>query len=404
MLRSLLENSVRLQIRGDVPIGFHLSGGIDSASIVGLAAPLMDNPLKTFTAGFRDGEGFDDTGFAALSAEFFGTRHLETFPTHHDFERDFTHLIRHLDEPVAAPGAFAQFAVARLAAPHVKVVLGGQGADELIGGYARYYLAAVTAAVKADARGESLSGLPLSNLLENLGQLKAYRPLIAEVWPQGISDSPADLYLRLIRRGECVRRTLHADVWSGLSGYGAEHRYREVFCKLEGLDLLNRILHYETTASLPALLQVEDRVSMAWSLEARLPFLDVRIAELMFSLPANIKFKDGRLKSILRGAMKDVVPAQILGRSNKVGFPVPLKAWFDGPLRDWVRDLLLGERTRQRGLFSQTEVCRMLDGEGAFDRGVWGLVCLETWFRLWVDGEGLAAPAPRHMVPEVGAA
>jgi asparagine synthase (glutamine-hydrolysing) len=364
----------------------------------------MDSPLKTFTAGFRDGEGFDDTGFAALSAEFFGTQHFETFPTHLDFERDFTNLIRHLDEPVAAPGAFAQYAVARLAAPHVKVVLGGQGADELIGGYARYYLAAVTAAVKAEARGVSLSGLPLANLLENLGQLEAYRPMIAEVWPHGISDSPADLYLRLIRRCDHVRRALHSDVWSGLSGYRAEHRYREVFCECEGLDVLNRILHYETIASLPALLQVEDRVSMAWSLEARVPFLDVRIAELIFSLPVSVKFKDGRLKSVLRAAMKDVVPAQILGRSKKVGFPVPLKTWLDGPLRDWVRDLLLGERTRQRGLFSQDEVCRMLDREGAFGRGVWGLLCLETWFRLWVDGEGLTAPAPRHLVPEVGAA
>jgi len=394
-LLDLLRDSVRLQLRSDVPLGCHLSGGIDTAAITGLASQLVAGPVQTFTAGFAEGGIYDDTAFAGITAAQAGTRHAQVFPTAADFADSFERLIWFLDEPVAAPGVFPQYCVSRLASQRVKVVLGGQGADEIFGGYARYYLLYLEAALRQGINGPSTRlGLELADLLPNLEQLRNYRPLMASFWAEGLFGDPADRYLRLILRRAELQGLLAPDWQSGTTQAQLEERYRDLFNAPGEVELLDKVLHFELTAWLPALLQVEDRTSMAWSLESRVPFLSTRLADFAFSLPAAVKFSGGRLKYILRRAVEGLVPPQILQRRDKLGFPVPLSSWFAGPLRDWVHDLLLSRRSLERGLFRPEALRAALTQDSAFDRGLWGMLCLETWCRLFVDGKALPVMSP----------
>lgn len=389
-LRGLLNDAVRLQLQSDVPLGCHLSGGMDSASIVGLATAALGRPVSTFTAGFHDGTGFDDTAAAKVTADHFHTHHHATYPDADDFARHFQRLIWHLDEPVAAPGSYAQYGVSRLAREHVTVVLGGQGADELMAGYARHYLLMVEAALVGAARGERAEhGFGVEDLAPNLMQLHNYQPMMRQFWRDGLMDPVGLRYLRLIQRHEDGVELLSGDGRRALGGYHPRDRFLELFGAAQSpeIGVLDRVLHFETTVWLPALLQVEDRTSMAWSLESRVPMLDTRIGSLMFSLPAAIKFRQGRLKHLLRRAMGEMLPPAIVQRRDKVGFPVPLHVWFAGPLREWLHHILMDRRALARGLLKEDRSRAALGGQDAYNRDVWGQLCLEMWLRLFVDGQ-----------------
>jgi asparagine synthase (glutamine-hydrolysing) len=160
------------------------------------------------------------------------------------------------------------------------------------------------------------------------------------------------------------------------------------------VELLDQVLHFELTTWLPALLQVEDRTSMAWSLESRVPFLSRRLVDFAFSLPTAVKFSGGRMKAVLRRAVEGLVPPEILQRRDKLGFPVPLSQWFGGLLRDWVHDLLLSRSSLERGLFRPEALRAALQQDVPFDRGLWGMLCLEMWCRLFMDTNAGAAPVP----------
>ncbi|MBF0186446.1 MAG: asparagine synthase (glutamine-hydrolyzing) [Magnetococcales bacterium] len=384
-VREILDDSIALQLRSDVDVGCHLSGGIDSASIVGLATRRSPNRLKSFTAGFSEGGVFNDTHHAGISAEHFGTDHAEIFPTPERFDSRFHALMWALEEPVAGNGSFAQDAVSELASRHVKVVLGGQGADELAGGYVRYYLLALEEALKSEISGTPHPEMPLSELQKNLPQLQAYTPLMQSFWSDGLFQSESERFLRLITRQPNIQALLHPDLHSELQIHNPLARFHAVYAAPDAPEMLDRMLHFETTVWLPALLQVEDRTSMAWSLESRVPFLDTRLADYLFSLPTSVKFKHGRLKHLIRAAMADLLPPTILERRNKVGFPVPLSHWFSGPLREWLHDLLLDRRTLERGLFRQTSIEAAISNDSSFNRSIWGLICMESCLRQMVD-------------------
>jgi len=397
-LCSLLEDSVRLQLRSDVPLGAHLSGGVDTGALTSIASGMMEENgnssgrLKTFTAGFKEGGIYDDHEFAGITSSFCKSDHFIAYPTADDFEREFTRLMWFLDEPVAAPGLFPQYFVSKLAKENVTVVLGGQGSDEMLGGYTRYLILYLEQALKKSIAGSSNYDLhiPLADLLPNLPQLNKYQPLMSHYFKEGLFGEPDERYFRLILRNENISELLSPEIREMAKGYDPFDSFREIFNAKPEFELLNKVLYFEIKAWLPALLQVEDRMSMAWSLESRVPFLDTRIAELAFSMPSNIKFKGGITKYILRKALKGKLPESILWRQDKLGFPVPLKQWFKNDLNSFLKDKMLNSTALNRNIFRKEKIEAQLSGnqESEFDRTLWGMLCMETWFSIFMDGDG----------------
>ncbi len=389
-LLALLSDSVKLQLRSDVPVGCHLSGGIDTAAIAALARRQTGKPLQSFTAAFEEGGIYDDRAYARISAQAAGTDHQEILPGPADFADKFQRLIWFMDQPAAGPGLFPQFFVSRLAKQKVTVVLGGQGADEILGGYTRYYLWALEQHAMQQATGSPIhSTLTLQELLPGLSQLKNYMPLLRSFLKEDTGSADfASRYFLLIRRQSNLETLLHPDLLKTLDGYDPFTNYLEIFNRHPKADLLNRVLYFETTAWLPALLQVEDRMSMACSLESRVPFLDHRIVEWAFRLPASVKLAGGKTKAVLRQAARGLVADPILDRTDKIGFPVPLGRWFEGPLKPFLEEFLSENRLAKRGVL-RPEASANWKSDGSLEqRAVWGNLCLEAWMRTFIDSDG----------------
>ncbi len=395
-LLRLLEDAVRLQLRADVPVGAHLSGGLDSSTVVCLAASLLGTPLKTFTGAFREGPQFDETRYARAVSEHAGTDHHEVFITADDFVESMPRLVYAMDEPAAGPGLFPQYFVSRLAAPHVKVVLGGQGGDEIFGGYTRYLIAYLEACLKGGIDGTQDDRpyvVTFESILPNLGQLRGYEPLLRHFWREGLFEPADRRYLRLIDRSEGLRELLHPDALA-LDGYQPDETFRALFSEGDCHSLINQMTRFDLRALLPALLHVEDRTSMAVSLESRVPLLDHRIVELVAAMPPMVKFKGGRSKHVFREVVQHLIPPLIRDRTDKMGFPVPLDEWYrQGVVRDFVRDTLLGPRARARGLFQVERIAPLLEAEQRYGRRIWGLLSLELWMEAFLDGPAPAADA-----------
>jgi asparagine synthase (glutamine-hydrolysing) len=387
-LRELLEDTIRIQLRSDVPVGTYLSGGLDSSVVTMLASRIYPHRLKTFTGAFREGPEFDETAYARAVAEASRAEIFEVFPTVNDFISLLPRLIYHMDEPMAGPGLFPQFMVSRLAARHVKVVLGGQGGDEIFGGYARYVIAYLEQALKGaifETNDEGKHIVSLKSILPNLSALKQYVPMLQNFWRQDLFEPMDARYFRLINRNGSDR-SLFSDDFNAHFDIGRIYaRYEKLFNYPNTLSYYNKMVHFDLTASLPALLHVEDRVTMAVSLESRVPLLDHRVVELVASMPPALKFKGAEMKYIFKKAMGDVLPPVILKRKDKMGFPVPLHLWARNKLREFCQDILLSSACRNRGLFNTARVEKLIGHEEAFGRRLWGILALELWFREFID-------------------
>jgi len=389
-LLRLLEDAVRLQLRSDVPIGAHLSGGLDSSTITCMTSSLLGVPIKTFSGGFKDAPAYDETPYARIVAQHVGTEHYEVFPTADDFVEVMPRLIYYMDEPAAGPGLFPQFFVSKLASEHVKVVLGGQGGDETFGGYTRYLIAYLEQCLKGGIEGtqeDQRYVVTFESVLPNLRQLQGYEPLLCYFWQEGLFEPEDRRYFRLIDRSNSTRGLINGDFLPHRREYDPYQAYRELFYAADCRSLINKMTWFDMKTLLPALLHVEDRTSMAVSLESRVPLLDHRIAELVASMPPMVKYKGGRSKHIFRQVVRHIVPPAVYNRTDKMGFPVPLSEWYrQGPVREFVREALLGDRTRARGFVQTGRVEALLDNERPYGRAVWGLLCLELWMRMFLDG------------------
>lgn len=378
-VRQLLDNAVELQLRSDVPLGSHLSGGIDSAVITSRACrKIHPRPMHTFTAAFSEGGVYDDSFFANVSATHIGTKHHLVYPTDMDFMELYGRIAWHLDEPMAAEGVFPQYIVSRLAKSHVTVVLGGQGADEIFGGYARYYAFLMA---QASSNGNCSIGVTFDELRRSLSQLSSYMPLVKKLREGDLAD-PAMSYWRLIDRSE-DGAPLTSEFKKLLAGYSPFETFKGYFDKYPKAEMLNRILYFETSCWLPALLHVEDRVSMALSLESRVPFLDPRLVKFLFTLPTGMKMKDGRTKSLLRVAFDSDLAPEVCNRQTKIGFPAPVNQWFNTSLREYVDSILTRPDSLKRGIY-RPEILRSWSGRHnghQFDRTLWGMLNVELWHR-----------------------
>lgn len=388
----LLQDSVRLQLRSDVPVGAHLSGGVDSSTVVSLAVQHYGGAFHTFTGAFRDGPAYDETGYARAVSERAGTIHHEVWPTAMDFADTMPWLVYMMDEPAAGPGMFPQYFVSKLAREHVTVVLGGQGGDELFGGYARYLVAYLEQCLKGAIYGTQEDGkyvVTWDSIMPNLALLRQYGPLLQSFWRDGLFGEMDSRYFRLVSRIEDAESVVTPDLWNAESRSRMFGVFQQAFNSPATKSYFNKMTDFDLKTLLPALLHVEDRTSMSVSLESRVPLLDHRIVDLVTRMPPTTRFKGGDTKRVFREAIRHLLPAVVLDRRDKMGFPVPLAEWMRGPLRDFVADTLLSPRAKQRGIYRTDGVEKLVMNEHAFGRQLWGLLNLELWFRAFIDGDGL---------------
>ncbi|MGB8953489.1 MAG: asparagine synthase (glutamine-hydrolyzing) [Candidatus Aminicenantales bacterium] len=397
-LRALLDDSIRLQLRSDVPLGTTLSGGMDSSIVTILASQNTPRPLQTFTGAFREGADFDETPYAREVAELCGAEMNTVVLSERDFIDALPKLVYHMDEPMAGPGLFPQYMVARLAAQKVKVILGGQGGDEIFGGYTRYVIAYLEQALKGaifETNDEGEHIVTLKSILPNLPFVRRYIPTLRYFWKSDLFEPMDQRYFRLIDRSRGDRSDFSNDFNSSFNLDRIFSRFQQVFNHPQTLSYYNKMVHFDMVASLPALLHVEDRVTMACSLESRVPLLDRRIVELVTSMPPGMKFKGAEMKYILKRAMKDIVPPLIYGRKDKMGFPVPLHIWARNHLRTFCQDILLSPTCKSRGLFNSRAVEQLISQEEAYSRKLWGLLNVELWFRQFIDRGGQRSKGER---------
>ncbi len=388
-IRDLMAESVALHLRSDVPVGAYLSGGLDSSIVASLAVESQGPSFLAFTGRFGNDPAYDESGYAREMAEWKGFQVLDIDIAASDFVSSIEKVIYHLDQPVAGPGSFPQYLVSALAAKHRKVVLGGQGGDEIFGGYTRYLVAYFEQCIKGAIEGTMSSGpyvVTYESIIPNLVALKNYKPMLQEFWRDGLFENLDRRYFRLINRAPSLGDEIN---WAALGQYDPYETFRTIFngANVGHESYFDSMTHFDFKTLLPALLQVEDRVSMAHGLESRVPFLDHRIVELAATIPADIKFENGNMKHVLRSAMRSKLPPRISNRQDKMGFPVPLHEWITspGPVRDFVRDTFSSQQARSRELIDNSRVLKGMDGEARFGRQIWGLLSLELWQRSFHD-------------------
>lgn len=404
-LRALVDDSVHRQLRSDVPLGSYLSGGLDSSLVTSIAARHLGDGLPVFTGAFDEGASFDERVYARQVAVAARATMHEVLPTQSDFVELLPGLIRQMDEPVAGPGLFPQYVVARNAARHVKVMLGGQGGDEVFGGYARYLVAYLEQALKGaihESNDEGEHIVSLASLVPHLPHLRAYGPMLQRFWRDGLFEAMDRRYFRLIDRSESALTLLSADRRATFDGDAVFARFAKAFNAPDTKSYLSRMTHFDLTESLPALLQVEDRVSMAVGIESRVPLLDPRIISRIASLSPSLKFNGGEPKHLLRRVAQGQVPHAIMQRRDKMGFPVPMHRWRSGVAGAFMADVVLSDNARNRGVFDRVSMIRQLESDEPFDRKLWGALSLELWFSAWFDAAPTAAPS-RQRVAEVTA-
>ena len=387
-LRALLDDSVNAHLESDVEIGSYVSGGIDSALIASIANRQMSGPIKTFHGRFTDYSGYDESEYALLASNNLGSQ-LEILDiTSDDFVENIEKVIYHLDTPVAGPGSFPQFMVSKFASEQVKVVLGGQGGDEIFGGYARYLVAYLEQALKAAIEGTYSSGkfvVTLESVIPNLESLKEYKPLIQSFWSKGLFGPLDKRFFSLINRSSDMQDEV---LWSELDIKAVEGKFSEIFNNSNNVQkeaYFDKMTHFEFKTLLPALLQVEDRMSMAHGLESRVPFLDHKLIEFMATVPADIKFKNGHLKHLLKSSFKNEVPEAIFNRRDKMGFPVPLQEWFAGPVKPFIEDIMSDIGSHKRDFLDAAAIRSNFAETGRYSRKMWALVSLELWQQMFHD-------------------
>ena len=387
-LIELLDDTIDVHLRSDVPVGAYVSGGVDSSLIAILAGQSERGLQDCFHGRFTDYPNYDESHFAAAAVEKAGGKLYVIDITPRHFRDRIADVLYHLDFPVAGPGSFPQFMVSELAASRLKVVLGGQGGDEIFGGYARYLLAYFEQCIKAALDGNYKNGnfvVTIESIVPNLGLLREYKPMMQEFWRAGLFGSLDERYFRLIDRS--TDKTAEVQ-WALLDKTSVFEKFLAIFNNQNNVQkeaYFDKMTHFDFKCLLPALLQVEDRMSMAHGLESRVPLLDHPLIEFLATVPADVKFEGGRMKHLLKRAYGQHLPLAVLERRDKMGFPVPLKEWFSNELREMIQDVFLSRKAGERQFMNAAAVLTNLDGTWQFSRKLWGLLSLELWQQQFHD-------------------
>jgi asparagine synthase (glutamine-hydrolysing) len=386
-LKARLEEAVRLHMVSDVPVGAFLSGGVDSSAVVANMARLSPQPVKTFSVGFVE-DDYNELRHAARVARAFGTEHHELI-----LEPDVLSVIEdlawHLDEPFGDPSAIPTYMVSKMAAEHVKVVLSGDGGDELFAGYDRY---------RVEARERRLERLA-APVRWPLAAMARWAPegMKGRGFLRRMSLAGFDRYLdaaTFFPRDE-QRDLLQPEAFARVSA-GDPGQEMAAHVAGAGGHWLSSLQHLDVKAYLPLdILTKVDRMSMAHSIEARVPLLDHKLLEFAATIPPELRLRQGTGKYIFKRALRGTLPDEIIDRP-KQGFAIPLGRWFRGRLGEFVRDLLLSERARQRGVFNAGAIEKLLKRNETgrnLDFQLWTLISFELWARRFLDERREIAPA-----------
>ena len=384
-LLAVLRETIRDQMISDVSIGAMLSGGIDSSVVVALMSEVSGRPVKTFSLGFRE-ESYSELPYARLVARRFGTEHHELVLESR--ARDLiTSMSEHFDEPFADSSSLAMYAVSQLASDHVKVALSGDGGDEVFGGYQTY---------RADK---------LANVYRRLPAAMAMRlvPWLVETLPVSDRKASVDFRLRRFMAGATLdplaahyswKASLSEDAKRTLYRPGTAHGLRASVDLLRHHfdahatdDLLNKLLYVDVKVQLvDDMLTKVDRMSMAHSLEVRVPLLDTRLVEFMARLPSDLKVRRLALEYLLKRVAAELLPKEILKRP-KAGFTVPIASWIKADLRDMVGDYLSPAVVARQGLFDPGGVTRLLEahwrGRRNHSHNIWALFMFSLWYERY---------------------
>jgi asparagine synthase (glutamine-hydrolysing) len=374
-LREVLDDSVRAHLVADVPVGVLLSGGVDSGGLAALASRHVDEPLRTFSIGFEE-EGFNELSRARLVAERYGTDHHELV-LRPDAVELLPKLVEAFDEPFGDSSALPTYLVSELAVSEVKVALSGEGGDELFGGYYTYV---------ADL------------LARRVGRLAALARPLAEALPSRTDRVGFDYKAKRFARAAALpplerhhgwKEIFSAQARAELAGPGASawdplDLYRERYAETAAAEPLARMQDVDLGIYMADDLLVKtDRLSMAHSLELRVPFLDPKVAEFAFSLPTSLKVRGFAKKRLLRQALAPLLPREIV-HGRKQGFSIPIAAWLRGPLEPFAREVLAPSAVARQGLLDPAAVTLILDrhcaGREDLSRQIWGLMALTLWF------------------------
>jgi asparagine synthase (glutamine-hydrolysing) len=384
-----LSEAVRLRLIGDVPIGAFLSGGLDSSSIVALMAALGSGPVKTFSIGFEE-SAYDETAYARTVARHFGTDHHE-FVVRPEGQEILDRMVWHYDEPFADAAALPTFYLSKLTREYVTVALTGEAGDENFAGYPRYaynslaqYLQGKSEVLRWLVRNAARLGdrllLESGTLGSRLRKVDAMLAGNGEPWAARLT----------VRVSSASRKLLYSEAFAEeLGARSPERLIAKVFDDTDG-EGLDAALNLDLNLYLPYdLLTKVDIASMAVGLEARAPMVDHEFVEFIARLPTRFKRSGLSTKVIFRKAMKDILPKPILNRAKR-GFSVPLDLWFRGHLKDLLRDVLLSRRCTGRAYFNRHVIEAMIDahtsGRADHQQELWGLLMLELWHRMFIDG------------------
>jgi asparagine synthase (glutamine-hydrolysing) len=390
-LKVLVQESVGMHLRADVDIGSYVSGGVDSSLLASIAREHRpQGEFHAFNGRFTDGPEFDESMYArSLTERRDMTLHVVDI-NEQDFVDNIARVIWHLDQPTAGPGSFPQYMVSREVARHLKVVLGGQGGDEIFGGYARYLVAYFEQCIKGAIDGTLRNGnfvVTYESIIPNLETLRQYKPMLREFWANGLFGERDERYWRLVNRSNTFGNILSPDA---LDQRATFDEFKSIFWgeNVGKESYFDAMTHFDFKTLLPALLHVEDRMSMAHGVEARVPFLDHPLVEFAATIPADIKFKNGELKRLLKSVFSPHLSDAIRNRKDKMGFPVPLNLWLKngGAARDYIGDMLGSQRARERSYLSAgLSLDKVLDGQSVYGRNLWALLSLEIWHQAFVD-------------------
>ena len=388
-LMELLRESVKLRLRSDVPFGAFLSGGLDSSTIVALMSEQLGSPVKTFSVGFDGPEMGDELPYAQQVADRFRCDHHTLRINVRDFLEHAEQVLWHLDQPIADQATVATYMVAKLASKHVKMVLTGEGGDELFAGYARY-------------AGEQFGWI--ANCIPNT---------VGGWWRCAVRHLPglrrAKIALQaLSMQNEAVRFAnwfpMFQDDTKEMLLTGAMQEFKsgvgELFEKFlqqcDAREPLNRMLYLDTKLWLPDYLLLRgDKLTMANSIEGRVPLLDHKIVEFAATLPTQFKLSGNSRKVLLRQVAAELLPPEILNR-KKQGFPIPIEKWLRFEAKDMMCDLLHPDTLKRRGLFDANFVGRLvqqhLQGYADHATELWGLMNVEMWIRQYIESPSASPP------------
>jgi asparagine synthase (glutamine-hydrolysing) len=390
-VRDVLVDAVKARLMADVPLGVFLSGGVDSSGIVAIMSGLLDRPVETFSVGYKDDPAFNEFENARRTAELFRTRHHEVIIDHEDFRRFLPKLVHHQDEPIADPVCVPLYFVAELARQSgVKVALVGEGADELFFGYDVYN----RMRRMVEQVWNPLAGVP--------GPIRHAATRAAEPFV----DLARRDFLRRFREGgepflggavtfypEELKQLAPALARDARVEQVVDAFYGEIDRQWPAADFPTRATYLEFMFRLPELLLMRvDKMTMATSVEGRVPFLDHRMVELAFRIPTGLKVKDGVSKYVLKQALREFLPPEIIDRP-KVGFHVPVTRWFERVLSPFADETLFDPRLLALEIWEPEPVRRLLErqrrGEGNYGMRIWTLVNFALWYRHWILGESL---------------